>query len=165
MDVPVPAASLHRAVVGFAAGTLVIFFAARFLANSAADLSAQLGVSTGLIGITLLALTTSLPELVVGISAIRAGAFDLAVGNLLGSNCFNMAILLALDIADGPEPLLAHVQPGLLLGALLAIVLMSAALVDTLHTADRRAPAIEPGPWLLVATYALGILLTYVSAR
>jgi cation:H+ antiporter len=156
--------NLARALLGFGAATLVILIAARFLASSAVDIAQLLGISTGLMGITLLAITTSLPEGVVALASVRAGAHDLAVGNLLGSNCFNMAILLILDVADGPGALLASVSHDVLLGALFAIALTSQALLDVLNTADRRAPAIEPGPWLLVGTYAAGIYLTYLAA-
>jgi cation:H+ antiporter len=166
-DAPAPAApaSLSRALVGFGAATLAILVAARFLAGSAAELADLLGISTGLMGITLLALTTSLPEAVVALASVRAGAHDLAVGNLLGSNCFNMAILLVLDVADGPGALLMQVEREVLIAAFFAILLTAQALLDALNTADRRAPAIEPGPWLLIGTYAAGVLLAYVGTQ
>jgi len=157
--------SLPRALFGFGAATLVILLTARFLASSAAEIADALGISAGLMGITLLALTTSLPEAVVGLASVRAGAPDLAVGNLLGSNCFNMAILLILDVADGPGSLLAEVEGAVLVGALFAILLTSQAILDVLNTAGRRTPALEPGPWLLVGTYAAGVYLSYLAAQ
>jgi cation:H+ antiporter len=159
------APSLRQAVVGFALAALLILGAARFLASSAADLAAQLGISTGFAGLVLLAVTTSLPELVVSLASVRAGAYDLAVGNLLGSNCFNMVILVALDIADGPGSLLAQVEPGVVVGGLFAVLLMGQVLMEVLNRAERRLWYLEPNAVLLVATYALGLWLAAQAGR
>jgi cation:H+ antiporter len=156
---------LRRAVVGFALAALVILGAARSLATSAADLAVQLGISSGFMGVALLAVTTTLPELVTSGAAVRTGAYDLAVGNLLGSNCFNMAMLLALDLADGHGSLLAQVEPRLATSALIAILLMGQVLLDILHRAERRVWYLEPGPGLLILTYAFGVYLTYESGQ
>ncbi len=159
------APSLRRALVGFVVAALVILVAARYLAASAAEIATLLGVSTGFIGIVLLALTTSLPELVVTLVSVRAGWFDLAVGNILGSNSFNMVILLVLDIADGPAPLLSQVEPGVLVAALFAILLMGQVLLEILNRAEERVWYLEPNAVLLLATYGLGIYLTYQAGH
>jgi cation:H+ antiporter len=156
------APSLRRASVGFAAAALLILLVSPHLAESAARVAGQLGISTGFMGIALLAAMTSLPELVVSITSVRAGAYDLAVGNLLGSNCFNMVILIALDVADGPGSLLAQVQPNVLVGALFAILLMGQVLLEVLNRAERRVWFLEPGAAFLAATYLLGLYLTYL---
>lgn len=152
---------LRTAIVGFLLSAAVILGAAPFLARSAAELARQLGLSGGFVGIVLVGVTTSLPEATVSVAAIRAGSYDLAVGNLLGSNCFNMAILLALDLADGPGPLLASVEPGLLVGALFAILLTGQALLGIVHKAERRVWYLEPDAALLILTYLVGLYLTY----
>jgi cation:H+ antiporter len=83
---------LRRSVFGFVVGTVVILLTARFLAGSSAETAEKYGLSQGFVGVALLAVTTSLPELTVTIESVRRGSFDLAVGNLLGSCAFNMAI-------------------------------------------------------------------------
>jgi cation:H+ antiporter len=148
--------------VGFLAAAALILLAARFLASSAADIANLLGVSTGFVGVALLAVTTSLPELVVAITAMRAGSYDLAVGNLLGSNCFNMVILFVLDVVDGQSLLLANVESSALVGALFAIVLMGQVLLEILNNAEHRVWYLEPGALFLVATYAFGLYLTFL---
>jgi cation:H+ antiporter len=153
------APSLQLALTGFVLATLVTVVAARFLASSTADVAAQLGLSAGLAGVALLALTTSLPDLVVSVTSVRAGAYDLAVGNLLGSNCFNIAILVALDVADGPGPLLASIEPSVLLAALFALLMMAQALLEILNRAERRVWYLQPGTLLLIVTYAVGLYL------
>jgi cation:H+ antiporter len=153
---------LRGAVLGFLAAAAVILLAARFLAASAADIAELLGVSTGFVGVALLAITTTLPELVVSITSMRAGSYDLAVGNLLGSNCLNMVVLLLLDVADGPGPLLANIETSALVGALFAIVLMGQVLLEILNNAEHRVWYLEPGALFLVATYAFGLYLTFL---
>jgi cation:H+ antiporter len=155
------AGELRTAFVGFGVAALVILVAARFLASSAAALAEALGVSQGFIGIVLLAVTTSLPEAAVTTASIRAGSYDLAVGNLLGSNCFNMAVLLPLDLLDGGGSLLAAVEPGLAAGALFGVLLMALALLDVLNKSERRLWAIEPGPAAMILAYAVGLWIVY----
>ena len=95
------------------------------------------------------------------VTALRAGSYDLAVGNLLGSNCFNMCILVALDVVDGPGSLLAGTDPGVIVGALIAVVLTGEAVIDVLNRSERRIWYLEPGPALILLTYAGGLVLTY----
>ncbi|MEZ5236148.1 MAG: hypothetical protein R2749_26160 [Acidimicrobiales bacterium] len=107
---PVGLAGEHRtgsrrgAVVRFALAALGILVAAPVVALSAKQIADASSVEETFIGTTLLAVTTSLPELVVALAAVRIGAHDLAVGNLFGSSAASMAVLLVLDIAylDGP---------------------------------------------------------------
>jgi cation:H+ antiporter len=68
------------------------------------------GTTATFIGTSLVAITTSLPELVVSISAVRLGAFDLAVGNLFGSNAFNMAAFFFADLTYQQGGLLSTVS-------------------------------------------------------
>jgi cation:H+ antiporter len=159
------APSLRGALISFALSALVILVAGRFLAASAADLAVQFGISTGFMGLALLAAATSLPEITVTVVSVRAGAYELAVGNLLGSNAFNMVIFLAIDVADGPGSLLAGMPAGLLVGALFAILMMGQVLLEVLNRAERRVWYLEPGAVLLVATYALGLYFTYQVAH
>jgi cation:H+ antiporter len=153
--------SLKRAITGFIIATALILVAAPSLARSAATLAEQWGISSGFFGVVFLAAATSLPEVSVVSAAIRAGSYTLAVGNLLGSNCFNMVILLVLDIVDGSGALLARVEPGVVMGAIFAILLMTLVLLDLVNRPERRIWYLEPGPVLIVLAYAAGIFLTY----
>ncbi len=67
-----------------------------------------LGLEASLIGTLFLAISTSLPELVISIASVRMGFLDMAVGNVLGSNIFNLLILFAADVAMRGESLLSH---------------------------------------------------------
>lgn len=159
------APALRPAIAGFALASVMILVSARFLASSAAEIADQLGISSGFAGVTLLAITTSLPELVVAVAGVRTGAYDLAVGNLLGSNCFNMLIILALDVVDGPGVVLSSVTPDVLVGALFAILLMGQVLLEVLNRSERRIWYIEPGAFFLVLTYLIGLYFTYQAGH
>jgi cation:H+ antiporter len=154
-----------RAAVGFLLASIVILVAAPFLASSTATLADQLGVSQGFAGMLLLAVTTSLPEMMVSYASVRAGSYDLAVGNLFGSNCFNMAVILPLDIVFGRGSILAAVPSEVAVGGLFAVLLMSLAVLDVLHKAERRWWIVEPGPMFMLLVYLVGLYLTYSMGR
>jgi cation:H+ antiporter len=159
------APALRPAVIGFALAAGVIFVAAHFLATSASDLAEQMGVAKGFLGLALLAVITSLPEAIVSLASIRSGSYDLAVGNLLGSNCFNLVIFVVLDLVDGPGSVLARVDVSLVIGALFAILLIGLAVLDIVHRAERRIWLVEPGPALIVVTYMLGLYFVFQSSH
>src|SRR3989338_6701422 len=88
---------LLLAFSGYIASALVILAAAPFLVHAADQLAKQSGLGHTFIGTTLVALATSLPELVATLAAFRMGAPDLALGNIFGSNAFNMILFVPLD--------------------------------------------------------------------
>lgn len=152
---------VRRAIVGFAVAALVILVAAPYLASSSAELADQLSISQGFAGMIFLAVTTSLPEAAVSYASVRTGAYNLAVGNLLGSNCFNMAALVPLDLVDGPGAMLRGVDPGLVVGALFGVLLMSLAMLDLMNKAERRIWMLEPGPVFMILAYLAGLVAVY----
>jgi cation:H+ antiporter len=152
---------LRRPVIGFVVAAAVILVAAPYLARSGAELAGKWGIASGFFGVVFLAAATSLPEVAVVGAAVKAGAYTLAVGNVFGSNCFNMMVLLVLDIVDGADSLLAGTEPGVVVGAVFAIMLTGQAVLDLLNRSEHRIWYIEPGPVLIVLTYAAGLLLTY----
>ena len=67
--------------------------------DNASSLAKTLGVSERMISLTIIALGTSLPELVTSITATRKGEYDIAIGNVVGSNIFNIGIVIGLPVA------------------------------------------------------------------
>lgn len=116
-------------------------------------------MAPGVIGIILLAITTSLPEVTVTVVSVRQGSIDMAVGNLLGSNCINMVLFLFLDIAEGPGSILPQASSPALIAGLFAILLMAQTSFEVLNKAERRVHMLEPDALFRIATYALGIYL------
>jgi cation:H+ antiporter len=146
--------------VGFVIGAIVILAAAPYLASSTASLADRLGVSRGFAGMLLLAVTTSLPEAVVTVTSVRAGTYDLAVGNLLGSNCFNMLVLVPLDVVDGGRSLLGDTGRELSIGALAGILLTGLAILGILDRAERRRRMIDLGPIVMLGVYVATLVVS-----
>ncbi|MGZ8386273.1 MAG: sodium:calcium antiporter [Nitrospira sp.] len=155
--------ALCHAVRGFSVGALVLLIAAPVLAWSAERIAEESGMTATFIGTSLVAITTSLPELVVSISAVRLGAFDLAVGNLFGSNAFNMAAFFFADLAYRGGGLLSTVSSTHALTALWAIIMMNIGLMGIMYRAERRFRLIEPDSLLMMVVYVLGLWLLFNS--
>jgi cation:H+ antiporter len=159
--IAVSTVELRRAGVGFAIATLAIVIAAPSLAASAKQIAEITGIGTTFIGTSLVAVTTSLPELVTSLAAVRLGAFDLAVGNLFGSNAFNMSVLFLTDIAYRPGPLLSAVSNTHTVTALVGILLMNIGLMGIIYRAEKRFLLIEPDSLLMIIVYGLGMWLLF----
>lgn len=156
--------SLRSEFARFAAAAVVILVAAPLLALSGKGIADETGVGQSFIGALLLAVTTSLPELVASLAAVRIGAFDLAVGNLFGSNAINMTILFAADVAYLPGPILSSVSGVQALtgtGAIMLTAIALAAVASGIRTSSRR---LEPSAIILLIAYVLVLLLIWSAA-
>lgn len=156
--------SLARDLLVFGAASAVILVSGPALAVSADGIAKETGIAETFIGVTLLAVATSLPELVASLAAVRIGAHDLAVGNLFGSNAFNMTVVFWVDLAYTDGPVLQSVSltqliPGI--GAILLMGLAIGALVSGSATRLRRG---EPDALLVILAYAGLLLLSWVGA-
>lgn len=101
--VPGPApARLVPALLILAAGLAVILFGARTLVSGAVTLAEAAGISETVIGLTIVAVGTSMPELVTSVIAVRKGQGDVALGNVLGSNIFNILGILGVTALVQP---------------------------------------------------------------
>jgi len=155
--------SLRGDIVAFIGAAVVILAAAPFVALSAQGIATETGVAESFIGVTLLAVATSLPELVASISAVRIGASDLAVGNLFGSNAFNMTIVVFVDAAYLPGPVLGAVSMAQLIPGVGAILLMAIALGAIVQGAGTRLRRGEPDAVLLLLAYVGLVALTWAG--
>lgn len=79
-------------------GVIAIIFGSNLVVDNASMIAKSIGVSERIIGLTIIALGTSLPELVTSVTATKKGEYDIAIGNIVGSNLFNIGIVLALPI-------------------------------------------------------------------
>ena len=91
--------SIFKSIIYTIVGILAIVFGSNFVVNSATEIATYLGVSERLIGLTIIALGTSLPELVTSVVATRKGEYDIAIGNVVGSNIFNIGMVLGIPIS------------------------------------------------------------------
>ncbi|MFN3258562.1 MAG: sodium:calcium antiporter [Ilumatobacter sp.] len=138
----------------FAGAALVLAIAAPALALTTEEVGHRSGISQGFLGVTLLATATSLPELATSLAAVKMGSFDLAVGNLLGSNVANMAMIFLVDIAYRPGPILSSVEDVHLVAGSGAVLLMALALASITSGQANRAQRLEPDSIVLLVAYA-----------
>ena len=118
---------LHHAAV-FLLGLATLVAGARLLVRGASRLALSLGVSPLVIGLTVVAMGTSAPELAVGIGAAAAERTDMAVGNVLGSNIFNVLFILGLSALITPLAVDAQVirqEVPIMIGASLLLVVLA----------------------------------------
>ncbi|WP_161604215.1 sodium:calcium antiporter [Roseiconus nitratireducens] len=132
-----------RPLILYVSSTIGIFLLAPPLASTSERMSVALGLTGTFFGAVFLALVTSLPEVVTTAEASRMDAHDLAIGNILGSNAFNLLILVAVDIVH-PRPLYAELMPVHALAALGVIITTTIALMGILYRVEKRLWYLEP---------------------
>lgn len=112
------------------------------------------------VGTTLVALCTSLPELVASITALRMKAFDLVIGNVFGSNAFNMILFVLLD-AVHPGLLFADVSQAHAVTAFAVILATAIAVLGQLYHVEKRWRIIEPDALLMLLILCGGLYLVF----
>ncbi|RLA47662.1 MAG: calcium/sodium antiporter [Gammaproteobacteria bacterium] len=126
--------STRAAIVGFLVGLITMLLASRVLVWGAKIVAFELGMSELVIGLTVLAIGTSLPELAASVAGALRGHHDIAIGNVFGSNMFNF--LLVMPIAGVISPL--QLEPMVFFRDYLAVCLFTIALVGTIAFKYRR---------------------------
>jgi cation:H+ antiporter len=156
--------SLRKLGLSFAVASVVLVPAAYVLVIAARGIAEQLGVSESFVGAAFVALTTSLPESTVAFAAFRREAYAIGVGALMGSNAFDVLIVVPLDLLDGPAPILAETDESARVSMLFAILLMSLVVVGILDRGDRRIRGVDPLAVGIVVAFAVGLYLAYRAA-
>jgi len=153
---------LWRPALGFLVAAAIIVIAGPYLAESAGTIAELSGLGNTFVGTTLVALSTSLPELAASFAAIRIGAFDLAVGNVFGSNAFNMLLFVPLDLAY-PGNLIAAASSVHAISALSTIVATSIVLIGQLYHVERRRPLLEPDAVMVIVIILGALAIIYYA--
>jgi cation:H+ antiporter len=153
--------SLKRAGTGFVIATIVLIGVVPLLVESAAQIGEITGLSAGFIGATLLALVTSLPELVATTAAVRLGAYDLAIGNLFGSNFFNMLAFGLTDVFYLQGRFIDLIDSNFALIGLLGLLLTSMGLIGNLLRVERRIGFLELDALIILLGYFGGMWFLY----
>ncbi len=150
--------SLRQTCTFFTIAALVTVGAGTWLGFIGDELSEVTGLQTSFVGTLFLALCTSAPEIVVSISALRLGALDMAVGNVIGSNLFNMGVTVFIDDLFYTEgPILSYATTYHIFTALVVIV-MSCIVITGLIFRPRLWPRI----W--ISTDAIALIILYFGA-
>jgi cation:H+ antiporter len=152
---------LWKALLGFGLATLILVVVAPFLVSSSADIAEITGLGTGFVGIVLVGMVTSLPEMVTTIAAARMGAYDLAVGNLFGSNVFNMFALGLTDLFMTSGRFIGVIDRNFAVAGMLGLILTSLGLLGNLARLERRLLFIELDALMLILVHFGGLWVLY----
>ncbi|HVO17068.1 MAG TPA: sodium:calcium antiporter [Alphaproteobacteria bacterium] len=155
-----PEITLRTATKRFAAASVVVVVAGVWLPFVGADLADAMQWNRSFMGTLFVAGVTSLPEVVVTIAALRIGALDMAIANLLGSNLFNILILAIDDMLYVEGPLLAKVAPAHAASAASAVIMTGIVVVGLLYRPAARL--FRTVGWVSFGLFIVYLLNTYV---
>jgi cation:H+ antiporter len=152
---------LKKVVFYYSLNALFVIGAALLLPHFAEEISNQTGLQKSFIGTLLLAASTSLPEVAVSVAAIRMGAIDMAVGNLMGSNLFNIFILAIDDFFYTKGHLLVDASESNII-SVFSIITMTAIAVTGLTYRSKSKPFILAWDTLLILImYIFNMVILY----
>ncbi len=157
-----PQRSLALVWMRFLISAGFVIGAAIFLSKAADVIATATGLGGTFIGTTLVAFTTSAPELVTSITAIRMGSIDLAVGNVLGSNIFNMNILVISDLFYRGGYIISVGSPTHAVTALVGLLLSGLIALGLLAPIPGRIGRVSIEAIVILMVYFLGAYLVFV---
>jgi len=162
VEIPPGTPSLATALLGFGIAAGALIYVTPYMVSASAEIAEVTGLGTTFVGSTLVAAVTSLPEMVTTLAALRLGAYDMAVGNLFGSNLFNMFALGLTDVFYTPGRFLAVIDPSFLLVGMLGLLMTGMGLIGNLARLRRRMWFIEADALALAVLYFGGMYLLYL---
>jgi len=146
----------QRAFLMYAFYAVIIIGAATWLPYIGERIAESTGLGTTFVGSIFIALSTSLPELVISFSALRIGAADMAVGNLFGSNLFNIGILALDDLIYTKGALLSSITQNHLITANAAMAMTAVMIIGLTYQTKKK--------FLYLAWDSLAVIIIYASA-
>lgn len=152
--------TLHQAIRNYAFASVLVVAVGVALPFVAVRLAAVMGWQESFVGTLFVAAVTSLPELVVSVVAVRIGAVDMAMANILGSNMFNMVVLGVDDILYRQGPILYHVSSVHTVSAMSSVVMSGILIVGLLYRPQRRL--FRTVGWISFGLFTMYLLNTYV---
>jgi len=136
--------------------------AAIYLPSIGEKIAHETGLGETFVGSIFIALATTLPELTVSLTAYRIGAVDMAVGNLFGSNLFNMNILALDDVFYVAGPLLNYVSANHLVSVIGNISMTAVAVIGLTFRATRKRFFLS---WDALAIAGIYVVTTFLLYR
>jgi cation:H+ antiporter len=158
---PVAPGERKKTVLLFTAASVVIVISGVILAQLGDRIAEQTGLEQSFVGTLFLAMATSLPELTVSLTALKTGSIDLMLGNLIGSNMFNVFVTAIADLAYRKEALHIpdNVNPGLLVTG--GCVALMAGIVMLAMRQKKRARFVAWESVVMMALYLAALFALY----
>lgn len=136
---------MSKAIFYTLGGLIAIVIGSNLVVDNATSLALALGVSQKMVALTIVAFGTSLPELVTSVTATRKGEYDIAIGNVVGSNIFNIGVVIGIPVA-----ILGSITKTTFNYIDLAVMLLSALLLFLFSWKDKKISRNEGIIFLIV---------------
>jgi cation:H+ antiporter len=158
-----PDTTLREALIRYGLAASMVVTAGLWLPYVGRDIAQAMAWQETFVGTLFVAFATTLPEIVVTVSALRIGALDLAVSNLLGSNLFNLVIIAIDDTVYLKGPLLSFVSPLHAVSALSVVMMSGVAVVGLFYRPrERLFRTVGWTSLLLLSLYLLNAFFLYL---
>ncbi len=153
--------TLRSALVQYSVAAVAVIAAAIWLPSLGAELARQTGLGQAFVGSLFVAVTTSLPEIVVSLAAVRIGAVDLGVANVLGSNLFNMLILGLDDVFYRSGPLMRDAAATHSVSVVAIVMMYALFLIGLTYRLLTKRFVVQWDTGAIAAIYVVAVLLSY----
>lgn len=157
-----PTAGVVKRYILYALITIAVALLIPYLVDNIAE---ETGIGKSFAGTFLLATSTSLPEIAVSIAAVRMGSVDLAVGNLLGSNIFNILILVIDDAFYTPGIILKEASDVNLLSAFAAILMTAVAIAGFTYRAKHKKYLMALDSLIILGIFIINLIWLYKLSK
>lgn len=151
--------SLGKAILGYSISAAFVIGAAIWLPGVSDKIAESTGLGSSFVGGILVALTTSLPEIVTTLTAFRIGAAEMAFSNIIGSNMFNMLILFVDDMLYVRGPIFSAVSDVHLTTAIIVMGMTGVVITALAIRKQRQFLRLSWASWVLVAGFLLNTLI------
>lgn len=155
------AGSLAPLVLRATGAALIVLVAGFVLASTGEAIARQSGLGSSFFGVVFLAFATSLPEASTVLTAVRLKRYEMAISDVLGTNLFNVTIVVLVDALHPGGPVLLETGRFASFAALLALVLTSLFLIGLVERRDRTIAGLGIDSVLVLLTYAGGLGVLY----
>jgi cation:H+ antiporter len=154
--------TLRSALVQYSLAAVAVIAAALWLPQLGAELARQTGLGEAFVGSLFIAITTSLPEIVVSLAAVRIGALDLGIGNVLGSNLFNLLILGLDDVLYRQGPLMADAGASHSISIVAIVMMYGLFLIGLTYKVMTKRFVVAWDTGAIAAVYVVAVALSYL---
>ncbi len=148
--------SVSKALIYIIIGIVALKFGGDFVVDNTTTLATAIGISEKLISVTLVSVATSLPELVTSITATKKGVVDIAIGNIIGSNIFNIVLIL------GVSSIISPINYAVSYNFDLILLIVMCAIFLIIPFIKKRYKMVRYQGFIFVAIYALYVLRTVI---
>jgi cation:H+ antiporter len=154
--------TLRTAALHYSAAAVAVVAAALWLPRLGAELARETGLGEAFVGSLFIAITTSLPEIVVSLTAVRIGAIDLGIGNVLGSNLFNLLILGLDDLFYTQGSLMGAAGESHSVSVVAVVMMYALFLIGLTHKVMTKRFVVAWDTGAIAAVWVVTVALSYL---